>query len=186
MGVIECVDHLLEGGSTITAEDSWNSSLRSQWDVEKYLFETHWSNREGQRLLNVWALPDEDRAEIRRQAKRIWEIMEPLVKSRAAQGGPGIYSVTLAYRTVGWIQAENHLQAHGVARALYGWLEGTHGSVGVQLWYDSDVDRLAVLNSELGERVVMNLRDARRSLVRYQKDIELWDSVLVLISTGSV
>ena len=77
-------------------------------------------------------------------------------------------------------------QARALARALYGWLEGEHGSLEVQLWYDTDDERVARLNDELKARAEMNLKDARKQLDRYQRDIELWESVNVMISTGSV
>ena len=187
MGVVECIDRMLEGDEKVTIREAWVSGVRGLWDVEQYLFDHHWSKKVGQQVvLNLWALPDNERESLRWHAKRIWAIMDPLIRKRAAQGGPGIYSVLLSYRTVGWVTAVHQDQARALARALYGWLEGAHGSLEVQLWYDADDERAARLNDELKTRVEMNLKDARRQLDRYQRDIELWESVNVMISTGSV
>ena len=92
----------------------------------------------------------------------------------------------LSYRTVGWLSAVHMDQGLALARALYGWLEGEHGSLQVQLWYDADDALVDKLNSDLSSRAEMNLKDARKQLARYQRDIELWESVNVMISTGSV
>ena len=187
MGVVECIDRMLKGDDKVTVSEAWVSGMRGQWDVEQYLFEHHWSKRVGEQVsLNMWGLPDKEREALRWHAKRIWELMDPLIRKRAAQGGPGIYSVLLSYRTVGWVTAVHQDQARALARALYGWLEGEHGSLEVQLWYDTDDERVARLNDELKARAEMNLKDARKQLDRYQRDIELWESVNVMISTGSV
>ena len=149
---------MLEGDEKVTIREAWVSGVRGLWDVEQYLFDYHWSKKVGQQVvLNLWALPDNERESLRWHAKRIWEIMDPLIRKRAAQ-----------------------------ARALYGWLEGAHGSLEVQLWYDADDERVARLNDELKTRIEVNLKDARRQLDRYQRDIELWESVNVMISPGSV
>lgn len=187
MGVVKCIDRLLKGDSKVSVSEAWTSKMRGQWDVEQYLFDHHWSRKVGeQTVLNLWGLPDEERESLRWHAKRIWDIIDPLVRSRASQGGPGIYSVLLSYRTVGWLSAVHMDQARALARALYGWLEGEHGSLEVQLWYDTDDELVDRLNADLRDRAEMNLKDARKQLDRYQRDIELWESVNVMISTGSV
>ena len=187
MGVVECIDRMLNGDDNVTISEAWSSRMRSQWDVEQYLFEQHWSKKVGkQGVLNLWGLPDNERETLRWHAKRIWSLMDPLVRKRAVVGGPGIYSVMLSYRTVGWVTAVHQDQARALARALYGWLEGAHGSLEVQLWYDTDDELLVRLSGDLRARAEINLKDARKQLDRYQRDIELWESVNVMISTGSV
>ena len=92
MGVVECIDRMLKGDDKITVSEAWVSGMRGQWDVEQYLFENHWSKRVGEQVtLNMWGLPDKEREALRWHAKRIWELMDPLIRKRAAQGGPGIY-----------------------------------------------------------------------------------------------
>ena len=186
MGV-ECVDRLLGGGTQCSVEEAWASGLRNAWEVEEYLFEEHWAHsEEGSGKLNLWALTDQQREKLRAHAKRIWDVMEPLVRGRSAAGGPGIYCVLVSYRVVGWIEADSRDQASALAATLYGWLEAVHGRLSVELWYDPDAERCAELVRGLGERAAVNLKDARTQRDRYQKDIELWDAVTALISTGSV
>lgn len=186
MGV-ECVDRLLRGDTQCSVEEAWASCLRNAWEVEEYLFEEYWAfSEEGAGKLNLWALSDDQRTRLRADAKRIWGVMEPLVRGRSRQGGPGIYCVLVSYRVVGWIEADSSDQASALASTLYGWLEAEHGRLSVELWYDPDAARCAELVRELGERATVNLKDARTQRDRYQKDIELWDAVTALISTGSV
>ena len=179
---------------TPTVDEAWDSNLRNAYEVESELFKEVWQHLpEGSGLLSQWSLPEDEREELRKTAKRIWATLDPLVLSRADEGGSGVYEVSIGYTSVGYLGAANIEEAKTVSFYLFQWLTNMSArgkryqpDVKVRLLYGPGQEMLEVCLKKLDDRSRTSLQDSRKQVEHHTDEIEFWSAVRSMIHTGSV